>query len=40
MGVGVVFATMERLGRETDLTKGFPDVENGVGEVRAVVGRR
>ncbi len=39
-GAGVVFTTMERVGRETDLTTGFPDAENGGGEALAAVGRR
>ncbi len=39
-GAGVVFTTMERVGREMVLTTGFPDAENGGGEVLAAVGRR
>ncbi len=39
-GASVVFTMMERVGRETDLTTGFPDAKNGGGEVLAAVGRR
>ncbi len=39
-GAGVVFTMMERVGRETDLTTGFPNAENGGGEALVAVGRR
>lgn len=35
--VGAIFTVMETLEGETDLTTGFPDVENGGGEVLVVV---
>ncbi|KAK0235748.1 hypothetical protein EDD85DRAFT_791185 [Armillaria nabsnona] len=36
-GAHIIFTMMERVGRETDLITGFPDVENRGGEVLAAV---
>lgn len=36
-GIGAIFRVMETSGRETDHTSGFPDVENGGGEVVVMV---
>ncbi len=38
-GVGAIFMAGEMLEGKTDLTTGFPDIENGAGEVLVVVAK-